>query len=134
MKQKTFLKYLGEKGQVGSFPIIRSLPNIYAKSIGHFVFLDLIPLKIHLTSALQKAETDNSHPHRGIATFSYVIEGNIEHFDSVGNRGIVKSGGIQWMNAGNGIIHDEKIIFDNNEKHLLILVCNFGLIYLHIKK
>ncbi len=44
--------------------------------------------------------------HRGIATLTYILNGEEEHFDSKGNYGKINSGGVQWMKAGNGIIHD----------------------------
>ncbi len=47
------------------------------------------------------------HPHRGIETVTYMIEGEVEHGDSIGNRGLITSGDIQWMTAGSGIIHQE---------------------------
>lgn len=47
------------------------------------------------------------HPHRGIETVTYLIEGDIEHGDSLGNRGHIRDGGCQWMTAGGGIIHQE---------------------------
>lgn len=47
------------------------------------------------------------HPHRGIETFTYLVEGLIEHGDSLGNKGLIKSGDAQWMTAGSGIIHQE---------------------------
>jgi redox-sensitive bicupin YhaK (pirin superfamily) len=47
------------------------------------------------------------HPHRGIETITYMVEGVVEHADSIGNKGIISSGGIQWMSAGSGIIHQE---------------------------
>jgi quercetin 2,3-dioxygenase len=47
------------------------------------------------------------HPHRGIETVTYMIEGNVEHGDSMGNSGVIGSGDIQWMTAGSGIIHQE---------------------------
>ncbi len=47
------------------------------------------------------------HPHRGIETVTYLIEGNIEHGDSLGNTGVISEGGCQWMTAGSGIIHQE---------------------------
>ncbi|MEI6898447.1 MAG: pirin family protein [Bacteroidota bacterium] len=47
------------------------------------------------------------HPHRGIETVTYMIEGSVEHGDSMGNTGVINSGGIQWMTAGSGIIHQE---------------------------
>lgn len=47
------------------------------------------------------------HPHRGIETITYVLEGDVEHGDSLGNTGIISSGDVQWMTAGSGIIHQE---------------------------
>jgi hypothetical protein len=47
------------------------------------------------------------HPHRGIETVTYLIAGDIEHGDSLGNRGHILDGGCQWMTAGSGIIHQE---------------------------
>ncbi|TFG23337.1 MAG: pirin family protein [Promethearchaeota archaeon] len=47
------------------------------------------------------------HPHRGIETITYMIRGIVEHGDSLGNKGIISSGDIQWMTAGSGIIHQE---------------------------
>ncbi|HUK62378.1 MAG TPA: pirin family protein, partial [Dongiaceae bacterium] len=47
------------------------------------------------------------HPHRGIETITYVLEGDVEHGDSMGNRGVIGAGDIQWMTAGSGIIHQE---------------------------
>lgn len=47
------------------------------------------------------------HPHRGIETITYMIKGEIEHQDSLGNKGIIKSSEVQWMTAGSGIIHQE---------------------------
>ncbi|HBS60525.1 MAG TPA: pirin family protein [Firmicutes bacterium] len=47
------------------------------------------------------------HPHRGIETITYLIEGDIEHGDSLGNRGRILSGECQWMTAGSGILHQE---------------------------
>ncbi|MDP2209399.1 MAG: pirin family protein [Bacteroidota bacterium] len=47
------------------------------------------------------------HPHRGIETITYVLRGNVEHGDSMGNEGIIGSGDVQWMTAGSGIIHQE---------------------------
>lgn len=47
------------------------------------------------------------HPHRGIETVTYVLAGNVEHADSLGNRGLLGAGDIQWMTAGSGIVHHE---------------------------
>jgi len=47
------------------------------------------------------------HPHRGIETITYVLQGKVEHGDSMGNSGIISPGDVQWMTAGSGIIHQE---------------------------
>lgn len=47
------------------------------------------------------------HPHRGIETITYMLFGEIEHGDSLGNKGVIHSGDVQWMTAGSGIIHQE---------------------------
>jgi hypothetical protein len=47
------------------------------------------------------------HPHRGIETVTYMLNGEVEHGDSIGNSGVIGSGDIQWMTAGSGIIHQE---------------------------
>jgi quercetin 2,3-dioxygenase len=48
-----------------------------------------------------------SHPHRGFQTVTYMLNGKMGHKDSVGNIGTIEDGGLQWMNAGKGIIHEE---------------------------
>jgi hypothetical protein len=47
------------------------------------------------------------HPHRGIETITYVLKGDVEHGDSLGNTGVISSGDVQWMTAGSGIVHQE---------------------------
>lgn len=47
------------------------------------------------------------HPHRGIETVTYMLDGYVEHEDSLGNKGVIGSGDVQWMTSGSGIIHQE---------------------------
>jgi quercetin 2,3-dioxygenase len=47
------------------------------------------------------------HPHRGIETITYVLDGEVEHSDSLGNSGLLGAGSVQWMTAGSGIMHQE---------------------------
>lgn len=47
------------------------------------------------------------HPHRGIETITYMLEGQVEHGDSLGNAGVIGPGDVQWMTAGSGIVHQE---------------------------
>ncbi len=54
------------------------------------------------------------HPHRGIETITYVLTGDVEHGDSMGNKGVITSGDMQWMTAGSGIIHQEMPQGDDN--------------------
>ena len=52
------------------------------------------------------------HPHRGIETITYILNGEVEHGDSLGNKGVISSGDTQWMTAGSGIIHQEMPLGD----------------------
>jgi redox-sensitive bicupin YhaK (pirin superfamily) len=96
------------------------LPNRYADAVGPFVFLDhLAPAERSFDETASKQGT-GAHPHRGIATLTYVLSGEGEHFDSQGNHAKVYSGGIQWMKAGKGILHDETVNPDRQTGNLLI--------------
>jgi len=56
------------------------------------------------------------HPHRGIETITYVLAGDVEHGDSLGNKGVIGPGDVQWMTAGSGIIHQEMPRGDSSRK------------------
>jgi redox-sensitive bicupin YhaK (pirin superfamily) len=107
MKKQISFSAQGHRADIGDMVIYRILPNRYAEAVGPFVFLDhLAPVK-HTPGKPKMKEGTGAHPHRGIATLTYVLSGEAEHFDSRGHHAKVFSGGIQWMKAGNGIIHDE---------------------------
>jgi len=110
MKKKSSFSTKGQRADIGDLVIYRILANRYADAVGPFVFLDHIAPKIQ--TKVNKEGT-GAHPHRGIATLSYILNGEDEHFDSAGNYAKVHSGGVQWMNAGNGIIHDETLNYDS---------------------
>jgi Pirin-related protein len=55
------------------------------------------------------------HPHRGFETITYMVEGSFNHRDSKGNEGKLKSGEVQWMTAGKGIIHEEMPAMENGQ-------------------
>ncbi|MGO1244988.1 MAG: pirin family protein [Sphingobacterium sp.] len=110
MKKETSFSTKGQRADIGELVIYRLLPNRYTDAVGPFVFLDHIVPKVY--SSANNGGT-GGHPHRGIATLTYIIEGEGEHFDSAGNNVNVYSGGIQWMKAGNGIIHDEALRADS---------------------
>jgi redox-sensitive bicupin YhaK (pirin superfamily) len=109
MKKKMSFSGKGRRASIGDMIIYRLLPNRQSVAVGPFVFLDHVAPRIH--TSVNNSGT-GSHPHRGIATLTYVLNGEDEHFDSAGNHAKVHSGGVQWMKAGNGIIHDETLNFD----------------------
>ena len=110
MKKKTSFSTGGMNTAVGALSIQRMLPNRYAQQVGPFVFLDyLLPVEKEIRTHTGMG----AHPHRGIATLTYILQGEVEHFDSAGNEGTIYSGGAQWMKAGNGIIHDENLNYDS---------------------
>lgn len=79
--------------------------------LGHETVLDFDPF-LMLDSFDSRNPDDYTagfpfHPHRGIETITYLIEGEMEHQDSLGNRGTIHGGESQWMTAGSGIMHQE---------------------------
>ena len=56
------------------------------------------------------------HPHRGIETITYMLDGNVKHGDSMGHNGVISSGAVQWMTAGSGVIHQEMPFGDQHGK------------------
>ena len=117
MKKKTSFSTKGNSAAVGTLSVQRMLPNRYANKVGPFVFLD------YVVPAVKETITKNgmgAHPHRGIATVTYILQGEVEHFDSAGNEGKIYSGGAQWMKAGNGIIHNENLNYDSQTESKFI--------------
>ncbi len=98
--------------QVGPFTIARALPNPAVQFVGPILLLDHMPPRDIAPGELPDPDGAFAHPHRGIATFTYVLEGALTHADSTGGNSTVTAGGVQWMKAGNGIVHDEMIAAD----------------------
>lgn len=82
--------------------VCRTLGTSALKSLDPFLMLDELRCP-----AQQAAAGFPDHPHRGFETCSIMLSGAMEHRDSVGNQGIIRDGGVQWMTAGRGIIHSE---------------------------
>jgi redox-sensitive bicupin YhaK (pirin superfamily) len=82
-----------------------------ARSLGGAVLRDLDPFllldEIKSDRAEDVVKGFPDHPHRGFETVTYVIAGEVEHRDSVGNSGLLGPGSAQWMTAGRGIVHSE---------------------------
>ncbi len=86
------------------FVVHRAFPNGSLREVDPFLLLDEMgPIEISAGEA--KGAPD--HPHRGFETVTYMIDGVFEHKDSQGNSGKIKTGDIQWMTAGSGVIHSE---------------------------
>ncbi len=86
------------------FVVRRPLPSVGFEQVDPFLLLDeLGPIDYPPGRAVGAPD----HPHRGFETVSYALEGEIEHEDSAGHRGVVKAGDVQWMTAAGGIVHSE---------------------------
>ena len=90
---------------IGGFPVRRALPAIERRMVGPFVFLDQMgPLRL---TAGRKLEV-RPHPHIGLSTMTYLLEGEILHRDSLGTVQMIRPGAVNWMTAGSGIAHSER--------------------------
>ncbi|MBI3510267.1 MAG: pirin family protein [Bacteroidetes bacterium] len=126
MKKKISFISQGHRADIGPYKINRILPNRYVDAVGPFVFLDhAMPMKHSPNELPRKANGEGAHPHRGIATLTYMFNGEAVHLDSKGHYAKVQSGGAQWMKAGNGIIHDEVVNVDSNTNNLLTHALQF---------
>ena len=83
--------------------LVRVLGNRDVEDFDPFLMLD----SFDSTDPNDYTKGFPTHPHRGIETITYLIEGEIEHRDSLGNKGVIRSGDSQWMTAGSGILHQE---------------------------
>jgi hypothetical protein len=90
---------------IGGFPVRRALPAIGRRMVGPFIFLDQMgPTRL---APDQKLDV-RPHPHIGLSTMTYLLEGEILHRDSLGTVQMIRPGAINWMTAGSGIAHSER--------------------------
>lgn len=87
----------------GGVKLLRSLGQSQALRLDPFLMLD----EFSSMNADDYIAGFPDHPHRGFETVTYMLEGHMLHQDHMGNRGDLKSGSVQWMTAGRGIIHSE---------------------------
>ena len=92
---------------MGGFPIRQPFPTNNIDHIGPFILLHHAYVKVP-THIPPKQAGVGPHPHRGFAPVTFIFEGAVHHRDSRGNSSIVEKGGVQWMNAGMGVIHSER--------------------------
>ncbi|WP_011296516.1 pirin family protein [Cupriavidus necator] len=90
---------------LGDFTVRRLLPAAATQTIGPFIFFD------HMGPVAMppgKGADVRPHPHIGLATVTYLFEGEIMHRDSLGSEQVIRPGDVNWMTAGNGIVHSER--------------------------
>ena len=87
------------------FEVRRALPNRQRRMVGPFVFLD--QMGPHVFGAGRGLDV-RPHPHIGLATVTYLFDGEIVHRDSVGSLQTIQPGAVNWMTAGSGIVHSER--------------------------
>lgn len=96
-------------GDVGGLPIQRALPNKGRRVIGAWCFADHAG---PATLPADKRMNVGPHPHTGLSTFSWMIEGEILHRDSLGSEQVLRAGQVNLMTAGHGIAHSEESLSD----------------------
>jgi redox-sensitive bicupin YhaK (pirin superfamily) len=91
---------------IGAFDVRRVLPFRKRRSVGPFVFVDdMGPMEIVRDQSLDVL----SHPHIGLATVTYLFSGHMTHRDSLGTVQTIAPGDVNWMTAGRGIVHSERV-------------------------
>jgi hypothetical protein len=91
--------------EIDGFAVRRLLPVAARRSVGPFVFFDhLGPAELDPGDGLDV----RPHPHIGLATVTYLFDGEIVHRDSLGSRQVIRPGEVNWMTAGSGIVHSER--------------------------
>lgn len=91
---------------LGSFEVRRALPSAKRQMVGPFIFFDQIGPVEFLSG--QKGIDIRPHPHIGLGTVTYLLEGRLHHRDSLGTDQWITPGAVNWMNSGHGITHSER--------------------------
>ena len=95
----------GRPRDLGGFTVRRLLPASGRRTIGPFIFFD----HIGPATFAEGAGVDvRPHPHIGLATVTYLFEGELMHRDSLGSEQVIRRGDVNWMVAGRGIVHSER--------------------------
>src|SRR4051812_5131330 len=90
---------------IGGFEVLRLLPVAQRRSVGPFVFFDQMG---PATFAAEHGVDVRPHPHIGLATVTYLFQGEIMHRDTLGSVQVIRPGDVNWMTAGSGIAHSER--------------------------
>jgi redox-sensitive bicupin YhaK (pirin superfamily) len=106
MKEVSRISF-AEMVDMGGFPVRQPLPTAKIDQVDPFLLLHHHRGKVPAGSD-HKTKGVGPHPHRGFSPVTFVYEGEVHHRDSRGNSQVVSEGGVQWMNAGMGIVHSER--------------------------
>src|SRR5215470_6553871 len=97
---------------LGGLEVRRALPSARSRMVGPFIFFD------HFGPAVFRAGEGidvRPHPHIGLATVTYLFDGEIVHRDSLGSAMPIRPGAVNWMTAGRGIVHSERTAADHRD-------------------
>ena len=100
---------------MGKLRVRQPFPSVKIEYPDPFLLLHHANISIPLDTDL-KNEGVGPHPHRGFSPVTFIFKGGVHHRDSRGNNSIIYEGGVQWMNAGMGIIHSERPPLDIHER------------------
>jgi redox-sensitive bicupin YhaK (pirin superfamily) len=92
---------------LGGFEVGRVLPHPQRRMVGPFIFFDHMG-PVDFASGVPRSVDVRPHPHIGLATVTYLFDGEIMHRDSVGSEQAIRPGEVNWMIAGRGITHSER--------------------------
>jgi redox-sensitive bicupin YhaK (pirin superfamily) len=97
---------------VGHFAVRRALPHAKRRMVGPFIFFDHFgPAEFHTGQGIDV----RPHPHIGLATVTFLFDGEIMHRDSLGTAAAIRPGEVNWMSAGRGIVHSERTAPDHRK-------------------
>src|SRR5262249_39713635 len=98
---------------VGHFAVRRALPHVNRRMVGPFIFFDHFgPAEFHAGQGIDV----RPHPHIGLATVTFLFDGEIMHRDSLGTAAAIRPGEVNWMTAGRGIVHSERTAPDHRRE------------------
>jgi redox-sensitive bicupin YhaK (pirin superfamily) len=92
---------------LGGFEVGRILPAVQRRMVGPFVFFDHMG-PVDFPAGIPRTVDVRPHPHIGLATVTYLFEGEIMHRDSLASQQAIRAGEVNWMTAGSGITHSER--------------------------
>ena len=108
---------------VGHFAVRRALPHVNRRMVGPFIFFDHFgPAEFHAGQGIDV----RPHPHIGLATVTFLFDGEIMHRDSLGTAAAIRPGEVNWMTAGRGIVHSERTAPDHRREASRSMDCSAG--------